>query len=146
MAANLKYIAGNAEDIPLENGSLDVVINVESCHAYGSVDKFLSEVKRVLKPGGKLLLTDLRGGPGMEILKKQLQASGLTQLSEEDITQNVVKAIEADDIHKRKRIKSVIPGRFQKAVGEFAGVAGSQIHKQLTNRDLIYYRFVMEKA
>ncbi len=146
IAANLKYIAGNAENIPIENNSFDVVINVESCHAYGSVDKFLSEVRRILKPGGKLLLTDLRGGPGMEILKKQLQTSGLTQLSEEDITINVVKAIEADDVHKWNRIKSVVPGRFQKAFGEFAGVAGSQIHKQLTNRDLIYYRFVLEKA
>jgi ubiquinone/menaquinone biosynthesis C-methylase UbiE len=142
---NLSYIAGNAENIPIEKETLDVVINVESCHAYGSVDKFLSEVKRILKPGGKLLLTDLRGGPGMELLRNQLVSSGLRQESEDDITLNVVKAIEADDPLKRQRIKASLPRRYQKAFGEFAGVAGSQIHKQLTNRDLIYYRFVFVK-
>jgi SAM-dependent methyltransferase len=57
---NLKFIQGSAEQIPLEAESVDVVINVESCHAYGSVDKFLSEVKRVLKPGGYFLMVDFR--------------------------------------------------------------------------------------
>jgi 2-polyprenyl-3-methyl-5-hydroxy-6-metoxy-1,4-benzoquinol methylase len=144
-SANLKYIAGNAENIPAEKETYDIVINVESCHAYGSVKNFLSEVNRVLKPGGKLLLTDLRGGPGMELLKTQLQESGLKQESEEDITDNVVKAIEADSLLKWERINSVIPRNYQKAFGEFSGVAGSQIHKQLSNRDLIYYRFVLAK-
>src|SRR6188768_2106830 len=46
----LKFIQGSAEAIPLADNSIDVILNVESCHAYGSVDKFLSEVKRVLKP------------------------------------------------------------------------------------------------
>ena len=142
---NLSYISGNAENIPLADNSLDVVINVESCHAYGSVDKFLSEVKRVLKPGGHLLLTDLRGQPGMDILRGQLLQSGLEKISEEDITLNVVKAIEADDEFKWSRIKKGIPSRWQKAFAEFGGVKGSQIHKQLSNRDLVYSRFMFVK-
>jgi ubiquinone/menaquinone biosynthesis C-methylase UbiE len=145
-AANLKYIPGNAEKIPIESDSIDVVINVESCHAYGSVDNFLSEVKRVLKPGGKLLLTDMRAPAGMVILQNQLANSGLKKIMEEDITSNVVQAIEADDIHKWNRIKESIPDRYLKAFGEFAGVKGSQIHLQLNNRKLVYFRFVFEKS
>ncbi len=38
---NLKFIQGSAESIPLPDNSIDVVLNVESCHAYGSVDQFL---------------------------------------------------------------------------------------------------------
>lgn len=52
---NLKFIQGSAEAIPLPDDSIDVILNVESCHAYGSVDKFLSEVRRVLKPGISLV-------------------------------------------------------------------------------------------
>src|SRR5687768_2330939 len=42
---NLKFIQGSAENIPLPDKSIDVVINVESCHGYGCVDTFLKEVK-----------------------------------------------------------------------------------------------------
>lgn len=145
IAPNLKYIAGNAENIPLQNASMDVVINVESCHAYGSVDKFLKEVKRVLKPGGYLVLTDLRGIPGMEILKTQLLNSGLKLVELDDITNNVVEAIELEDDMKWRRIKESIPKWLHAAFGEFGGAIGSQIHLQLKNRDLIYYRFKLEK-
>src|SRR5688500_15178806 len=47
---NLKFVQGSAEAIPLPENSIDVVLNVESCHGYGSVETFLKEVKRVLKP------------------------------------------------------------------------------------------------
>jgi len=142
---NLKYIEGNAENIPLPDECMDVVINVESCHAYGSVDNFLHEVKRVLRPGGHLVLTDLRGKPGMELLKNQLEASGLTMMDEDDITLNVVEAIEKEDDMKWRRIKDSIPKWLHGAFGEFGGVKGSQIHLQLKSRDLIYYRFLMVK-
>ncbi len=42
----LQYVQGSAEKLPFQDQSFDAVINVESCHAYGSVPKFLSEVKR----------------------------------------------------------------------------------------------------
>src|SRR5688572_22934700 len=105
---NLKFIQGSAEDIPLKDNSIDVVINVESCHAYGSVEKFLSEVKRVLKPGGHLLLVDFRNEKNVEnmgTLKQQLQNTGMEILVEENITENVIKSIEAEDESKKERIK-----------------------------------------
>src|SRR5690606_12033898 len=70
---NLRFIQGSAEAIPLADSSIDVVLNVESCHAYGSVDNFLREVKRVLKPGGYLLLVDFRDVKNMDLLREQLQ-------------------------------------------------------------------------
>src|SRR5690606_14761552 len=77
-ADNLKFIQGSAEAIPLPDNSIDVVLNVESCHAYGSVPKFISEVKRVLKPGGTLALVDFRDTEKMDILRDQLKESGMT--------------------------------------------------------------------
>jgi ubiquinone/menaquinone biosynthesis C-methylase UbiE len=143
---NLKYITGNAESIPLEDNSKDVIINVESCHAYGSVDSFLSEVKRVLRPGGHLLLTDIRGNEGKALLLKKLLNSGLEIIEEEDITRNVVKAIENEDKVKWTRIRQSVPKWLHASFSEFAGSVGSQTHKQLKNRDLVYFRFVLKKS
>lgn len=142
---NLKYITGNAERIPLENNTRDVIINVESCHAYGSVDDFLTEVKRVLRPGGHLLLTDIRGNAGKDLLVKKILNSGLEIIEEEDITLNVVNAIEQEDKIKWIRIRQSVPKWLHAYFSEFAGSVGSQTHKQLKNRDLVYFRFVLRK-
>lgn len=142
---NLKFIQGNAEAIPLADSSIDVVINVESCHAYGSVELFLKEVNRVLKPGGYLLLTDVRYTNEMDILKSQLLSTGMDLIEEEDITLNVIKAIEAEDKTKRERIDILIPPKQQKLFAEFAGVIGSQMHINLKKRKRLYFRFVLKK-
>lgn len=142
---NLRFIQGSAESIPLTDNSIDVVLNVESCHAYGSVDKFLSEVKRVLKPGGYLLLVDFRNVKNMDLLRTQLQNSGLEFLEEEDIAPNVVRAIEAEDEAKKERIRTLFPAKWQKLFGEFAGVAGSRIHLNLKSGARRYHRFMLKK-
>lgn len=142
---NLRFIQGSAENIPLADNSVDVVLNVESCHAYGSVDKFLSEVKRVLRPGGYLLLVDFRDVANMNLLREQLQRSGMEMLQEEDIAPNVVKAMEAEDEVKKERIRKLFPPKWQQLFGEFAGVVGSRIHMNLKSKARLYHRFVLRK-
>jgi ubiquinone/menaquinone biosynthesis C-methylase UbiE len=139
---NLKFIQGSAENIPLADKSIDVVINVESCHGYGSVDNFLKEVKRVLKPGGHLLMVDFRNEENVNQFMTQLKESGLKQMEKEDISENVVRSIEAEDATKRARIEALIPARWQKLFCDFAGVAGSRFHLTLKNKKRFYYRFV----
>ena len=142
---NLKFIQGNAEAIPVASNSVDVVVNVESCHAYGSVEKFLSEIKRVLKPRGYLLLVDFRSDNTMSKFKGQLNNSGLVLLTEEDISNNVVSSIEAEDEAKKARIKSLIPLKWQKLFSEFAGVVGSRFYLTLKDGSRSYGRFVLQK-
>ena len=142
---NLRFIQGSAEDIPLVDNSIDVVLNVESCHAYGSVDKFLSEVRRILKPGGYLLLVDFRDVKNMDLLREQLHRSGMDVLEEEDIAPNVVKAMEAEDEAKKERIRKLFPAKWQQLFGEFAGVVGSRIHMNLKSKARLYHRFVVRK-
>jgi len=141
----LYYKQGNAEALPFENGYFDVVINVESCHAYGSVPKFLSEVKRVLCDDGYFLCADLRSPDGMITLRRNLISSGLALLEEEEITQNVVRAIEEEEAIKIMLIKKFVPQKFQKIFKEFAGVKGSKIHEDLRSGILVYHRFVLQK-
>jgi len=142
----LKFIEGSAEAIPLADNSIDIVLNVESSHGYGNVDTFLKEVKRVLKPEGRLLMVDFRNSQeNMRIFETQIKNCGLSQLSQEDITPNVVQSIEAEDESKKERIKKLIPARWQKLFNEFAGVVGSRFYETLKNGTRPYYRFVLEK-
>jgi ubiquinone/menaquinone biosynthesis C-methylase UbiE len=145
---NLKFKQGSAEAIPMEDNSVDVVINVESCHAYGSVDTFLKEVKRVLKRGGHFLMVDFRNElnvENMSTLKTQLRNSGLEIIKEEDITPNVIKSIEEEDPTKRARIAALVPARWQSLFCEFAGVVGSKFHSTLKEGSRSYYRFELRK-
>lgn len=139
------FIEGSAEALPFDEERFDVVINVESSHTYGSVPLFLSEVKRVLRPGGYLLLADIRIFNALEDLKEQLKKSGMQLLLEEDISANVRCAIEAEEAVKQKRITENVPAWLQKTFKEFAGVVGSKAHKDLLSGALVYYRFVLQR-
>ena len=141
----LQYIQGNAENLPFANESFDVIINVESCHAYGSVPVFLKEVRRVLRPGGYFLCTDMRSPNGMQTLRNNLTLTGMNMSVDQDITLNVVHAIEMEETIKQKRISENIPDWLSKPFKEFAGVKGSKIHEDLNDRSLVYHRFVLQK-
>lgn len=145
--SNLKFVQGSAEEIPVESNSMDVVINVESSHCYGSVDKFLSEVKRVLKPNGYLLMVDFRNEvKNMELFQEQIKNSGLELVQEENISKNVIAAIEAENPAKVKRIEELIPKQWQKLFSDFAGVVGSRFYNTLKDGTRVYYRFVLKKV
>jgi ubiquinone/menaquinone biosynthesis C-methylase UbiE len=144
-APNLKFIQGSAEAIPFGDNSIDVIINVESSHAYGSVENFLREVKRVLKPGGYLLLVDFRSDHKMSLFHRQLADTGMTIIQTENISNNVLRSIEAEDESKKERIRTLIPARWQKLFSEFAGVVGSRFYLTLKDGSREYYRFVMQK-
>lgn len=140
---NLEFIQGNAEKLPFSDHAFEVVINVESCHAYPSVPKFLSEVRRVLQPSGIFLCTDLRSPAGMTKLKETLMASGMQLVAEENITANVVMAIEEENISKLERIQQHVKKWLRPMFSQFAGVKGSKIHKDLQSGALVYYSFVL---
>lgn len=54
---NLTYLVGNAENIPAQHAEFDVVVSFETLEHIYKHDKMLSELKRVLKPGGLLIIS-----------------------------------------------------------------------------------------
>ncbi len=143
---NLQFANGDAEKLPFADASFDVVVNVESSHCYGNVEKFFGEVARVLRPGGYFVFADLRQTTEMEELKAMLAAESRWQkIEEEDITARVAAALEADDARKRKMISQHISPRLQPVFEQFAGVEGGQIFQALKKRDLLYFRFAFQR-
>jgi ubiquinone/menaquinone biosynthesis C-methylase UbiE len=135
--ANLQFRQGLAEALPCAEASVDVVVNVESSHCYADVAKFLSEVRRVLRPGGYFCFCDLRTRAGMMRLRQQLNESDLKWVSIEDITPEVVRALEAM-AQERAQLLRGVPSWLRRAYAEFIGLAGSRSHRLLATGELQY--------
>lgn len=56
-ASNLRFKQGDARTIPVENGSIDVVVSFETLEHFFEHECFIAEVRRVLRPGGRLILS-----------------------------------------------------------------------------------------
>lgn len=141
----LRYEVGDAEAIPLPDASFDVVLNVESCHCYGSVPKFLSEVKRVLRPGGHLLLTDLRLQERVAQLDQEMQDSGMVVEDRQEITRDVVRGLRADHDRRSRLIAESGVWGFRGALHAFAATEGSTTFRDLDNGTFRYITYALRK-
>jgi SAM-dependent methyltransferase len=56
-AGNLSFIKGDIENIPFDTASFDIVVSFETLEHTDQHQKALNEIKRVLRPGGILLIS-----------------------------------------------------------------------------------------
>lgn len=56
-AGNLEYLKGSAIRIPISNNSVDLVTSFETIEHLAEHDAMLAEIKRVLRPGGLLIIS-----------------------------------------------------------------------------------------
>jgi len=142
----LSFVRGNAEELRLPGNSFDIVVNIESAHCYLETERFFSGVARILKPGGYFCMADFWLKEKLERIRLSIEKQGLKLLKEENITPNVVKALELDNERKRELIKEHVPRILRGLFVEFAGMKGTDsAYAKLKNGEMEYARFVMRK-
>lgn len=142
----LRFVTGDAEALPFEQASFDALINVESAHCYGSMDGFLAQVRRVLRPSGHFLFADFRHRDKLAELDAQLARSGLKLLKRTNITANVVKALDADHARRVEQIARGAPRPLIRLMQQFAGVKGTRMYEQFSGENIVYQSFVLQKT
>jgi len=109
------------------------------------MDQFMSEVTRVLKPGGHFLWCDLRPGNSREKTNTHFANSGLQLINKNEITDNIVVALEKMSAGRKSAIKSRVPRLVRNIFESYAGVEGSRVHDSFINGALIYLSAAMQK-
>lgn len=154
----LRFVRGDAENLPFADSAFDAVLSVESTHCYADVPRFLREVHRVLRPGGVLLLADFRHSvlpPGAQdaiipqedvaMLRRQLDEGGFRTLEEQDITPNVVRALQLDTPRRRARIQQRVPKPLRRHALAFAAIEGSEMYDAYADGRWTYLRLVAQR-
>jgi SAM-dependent methyltransferase len=138
---------GDAHRLPFNENEFDVVVNVESSHCYTHANEFYSEVNRVLKPGGHFLFTDFRYNKGIIHTRNLLRDSTLKLLSYEDITANIIRALDKDNYRRMELVDlvcSTAAERLQYSV--MYGVKGTPLYRDFLMGKRSYFRMVLQKA
>jgi SAM-dependent methyltransferase len=116
---------------------------VESSHAYLNFDKFLSEVKRVLKPGGYFLFTDLRLKNQIQPMFLSFEKSGLKIIENKDITANIIQSLDLDFERRMGLVKRLLPKFSHQWARNFSGIKGSGLYKSFKTGDRKYFSLVL---
>lgn len=125
---NAGFVEGDAEQLPFDTHTFDVISNIESSHCYPNIFSFYREVKRVLKPGGDFLYTDLLPTHKLPEYLSYLQKLGFTIQHERDITSNVL--LSCDHIAQRN-ISAFQKDNDANTINNFLAVPGSQVYEDM---------------
>lgn len=132
---NVSFHEGDAENLPWEDGSFDVVVNIESSHSYPNVRSFYMEAWRTLVPGGYLLYADVmsrkKSNEGLGIVR----SLGFELEWDHDITNNVL--LSCDEIAV-SRVGIFQRGNDPVLMGNFLAAPGSQVYEEMKSGNWIY--------
>jgi SAM-dependent methyltransferase len=142
----LSFVHGDAQNLPFPDKSFDAVVNVEASHAYPELPRFLSEVARVLLPGGHFLYTDFRGSSEFPGWDAALAETPLRQVSMRVINANVVRSLDNNSQRSLELISGRLPVLLRPFGRRFAGVPGTGLYQLFASGKAEYriYCFVKD--
>jgi phthiocerol/phenolphthiocerol synthesis type-I polyketide synthase E len=122
------FLEGDAERIPFEDESMDIVTNLESSSCYPNIIDFYGEVWRVLVPGGWFLYSDCLPIEKVREGKIYLEKLGFIIERDRDITRNVI--LSCDEV-ARLRTQSFGDGQNSPVLADFLGTPGSPVYESM---------------
>jgi ubiquinone/menaquinone biosynthesis C-methylase UbiE len=73
---NIQFQRGNAAALPLKDASVDFVVCRAAFKNFTEPEKALSEMRRVLRPGGQALVIDMRRDASMADIRRYVETLG----------------------------------------------------------------------
>jgi acyl transferase domain-containing protein/SAM-dependent methyltransferase len=121
-----RFEVGDAEHLPVEDRSFDIVTNIESSHTYPNLRTFFAEVRRVLKSGGDFLYTDLLPVQRWAEVRVLLTSLRFELIDDRAITENVLASCDAVAATRARAF-----GGADAAIDNFLAVPGSSVYEQM---------------
>jgi SAM-dependent methyltransferase len=142
----LDFVHGDAQDLPFPDESFDAVINVEASHAYPHFDRFLSEMARVLRPGGHFLYVDFRGFLEYDAWDAALAGIPLRMVSKREINAEVLRGLDNNSARYLDLVGRHVPLVLRPFGRLFTGAPGTLMYKELQRGRLSYrmYHFIKD--
>jgi ubiquinone/menaquinone biosynthesis C-methylase UbiE len=136
------FLVADAQHLPFQDASFDVVTNVESAHCYPDIDRFDHEVLRVLTPGGAFFYTDILPASSLADRRARLRSLGLGFEVDRDITAQV---LDACDQTAKRRLASFATAK-DPMLRDFLAIEGSPTYEAMRNRENIYVMWRLRLA
>jgi SAM-dependent methyltransferase len=136
-----QFAVGNAEQLALDDGSFDIVVNIEASHLYDDRRKFFAEVFRVLTPGGSFCYTD--GCWADDDCSDDLLAAGFALKERLEITDNVIRALELDSERKARLFDAMGDAKLIQEYKDWGGVVGFRAHQRFVERKTRYFSHLL---
>jgi len=147
-AKELQWLHGSCDEIPLGDGSVDTILNIESSHCYPKMSAFLADAARVLSKDGVFVLADYRSLERLPLLRQDLEQY-FEILSEEDMTPCVINSMQKDMIWKQKLIQTNrkwAPRFLVRLFEHFsAGDTNAETYQRFVTGKFRYMRYVGRK-
>jgi SAM-dependent methyltransferase len=122
------FAEADAERLPFGDGSMDVVMNIESSQSYPDIRRFFAEVRRVLVPRGDFLYTDVLPVQRAADWIGLLQSTGFELEIDRDITANVL--LSCDEVARQRRM-AYGAGASDEVMTNFLGAPGSHVYEEM---------------
>jgi len=144
---NMSFVQSSADDLPFENSSFDIAVNLESSHSYPDLAKFFSETSRVLRPGGIFLYTDNVFQDRVDSHRRTVENSGFQVVDYQDISKNVTIAMEANHDALEEYYRSMIDPELQNEefVSKLIKGLNVKVLNMYRNGDAIYGYWRLKK-
>jgi ubiquinone/menaquinone biosynthesis C-methylase UbiE len=124
----VRFEVGDAEHLPFEDRSFEVVTNIESSHTYPNLRAFFTEVGRILMKDGIFLYTDLLPVQRWAEVRILLESLGMRIESQRDITPNVLRS--CDEV-AAQRVQAF--GGSNESIDNFLAVPGSVVYENMAS-------------
>lgn len=141
----LYFITGDAMSLPIQAGSVDIVINVESSHCYADLEQFIKQVSMMLVDGGYFCYCDLMPLNKQELLKTYIADHGMEILESKDITKNVMRSLDSCTQDHTSKIQDKVPWFLRNAFSDFAGIKDTGVYNLFKSGKYSYHSFLIKK-